>query len=51
LAAKQVKEKFKHFKGSCRLCGARGHKSGDCWDNERSKDKRPAWYKSPEEIN
>jgi Reverse transcriptase (RNA-dependent DNA polymerase) len=49
LAATHGKGKFKHFKGSCRLCGARGHKSGDCWDNDRNKDKRPEWYKSPEE--
>ena len=23
----------KKFKGDCRLCGTKGHKASDCWDN------------------
>ena len=36
----------KKFKGDCRLCGTKGHKAADCWDNEKNKDKRPSWYKN-----
>jgi hypothetical protein len=39
----------KKFKGECRVCGAKGHKAVDCWDNERNKSKRPTWYKNPTE--
>jgi gag-polypeptide of LTR copia-type len=39
----------KKFKGECRLCGAKGHKATDCWDNDKNKDKRPKWYKSPDQ--
>jgi hypothetical protein len=42
-------KKGKPFKGNCRLCGKKGHKSAECWDNEKNKDKRPKFYKSPEE--
>jgi hypothetical protein len=41
----------KKFKGTCQTCGAKGHKSAVCWDNEKNKDKRPAWYKPPHERN
>ena len=36
----------KKFKGDCRICGVKGHKAGDCWENEKNKDKRPPHYKS-----
>jgi transposase InsO family protein len=39
----------KKFKGECRICGAKGHKASDCWDSEKNKSKRPAYYKNPEE--
>jgi hypothetical protein len=39
----------KKLKGECRVCGAKGHKATDCWDNERNKSKRPTWYKNPNE--
>ena len=48
LAAKSGKN-FKKFKGDCRICGKKGHKAGDCWDNEKNKDKRPSHYKKPSE--
>jgi hypothetical protein len=36
------KPKFKkQFKGECRLCGAKGHRAADCWDNEKNKAKFP----------
>jgi hypothetical protein len=25
----------RQFKGECRLCGAKGHKAVDCWDNDK----------------
>jgi len=34
LTAKQYK---KPFKGMCNTCGKQGHKSVDCWENERNK--------------
>ena len=49
LVAKNVAstKKFpKKFKGDCRICGVKGHKAGDCWENEKNKDKRPPHYKS-----
>jgi Reverse transcriptase (RNA-dependent DNA polymerase)/gag-polypeptide of LTR copia-type len=46
LSAGKTKKKFK---GDCRICGAKGHKAADCWDNDKNKDKRPSWYKNPEE--
>jgi hypothetical protein len=36
----------KVFKGDCRTCGQKGHKSADCWGNPQNKDKRPAHWKS-----
>jgi hypothetical protein len=42
LAAIQPKDKpkfKKQFKGECRLCGAKGHKAADCWDNDKNKAK------------
>ena len=45
-AIQRGKPHFKKvFKGDCRLCGLKGHKAGDCWDNEKNKDKRPPNYK------
>ena len=41
--------KGKKFKGDCRICGKKGHKANDCWDNNKNKDKRPSWYKSPDQ--
>jgi hypothetical protein len=38
LAAIQPKGKTKfkkQFKGECRLCGTKGHKAANCWDNDR----------------
>jgi hypothetical protein len=48
LAAKSGKH-FKKFKGDCRICGKKGHKAGDYWDDERNKDKRPPHFKKPSE--
>ena len=46
-AAEKKKGKFKKvFKGDCRICGKKGHKGEDCWDNEKNKDKRPSFYKA-----
>jgi hypothetical protein len=48
LAAIQPKGKpnfKKQFKGECRLCGAKGHKAADCWDNDKNKAKLPNNYK------
>jgi hypothetical protein len=40
------KSKFKkQFKGECHLCGAKGHKTADCWDNDKNKAKIPSDYK------
>jgi hypothetical protein len=39
----------KKFKGECRICGQKGHKSTDCWNNDKNKSKRPTWYKNPAE--
>jgi hypothetical protein len=36
----------KKFKGDCRICGKKGHKAADCWDNEKNKDKRPNFAKA-----
>ena len=33
----------KRFKGDCRLCGKKGHKANDCWDNQKNKGKKPAF--------
>jgi hypothetical protein len=42
LVAQGGNKKFtKRFKGDCRICGKKGHKAGECWDNEKNKDKRP----------
>jgi hypothetical protein len=48
LAAIQTKgkPKFKReFKGECRICGDKGLKAADCWDNDKNKSKRPNNYK------
>jgi hypothetical protein len=40
------KPKFKRqFKGECLLCGAKGHKAVDCWENDKRKAKSPSNYK------
>jgi len=36
----------KKFKGFCNTCGKQGHKSTDCWENEKNKSKRPKNWKS-----
>ena len=41
----------KKFKGTCQLCGKRGHKSADCWENEKNKDKRPPNFKTNNDSN
>ena len=42
--------KFKKtFKGDCRICGKKGHKAADCWEQEKNKDKRPANYQAKSE--
>jgi hypothetical protein len=41
----------KQVKGEGHLSGARGHKSIDCWDNEKSKDKHPSNYKKKKPDN
>jgi hypothetical protein len=38
----------KQFKGECRVCGAKGHKATDCWDNEKNRSKCPKWYENPQ---
>jgi hypothetical protein len=36
------KPKFKkQFKGEMCLCGNKGHKAADCWDNDKNKSKHP----------
>jgi hypothetical protein len=48
----KVKPKFKkQFKGECRLCGAKGHKATDCWDNAKNKAKHPSNYKKSTPYN
>jgi hypothetical protein len=43
--------KFKKtFKGDCRICGKKGHKAADCWEQEKNKDKRPTNYKPKGEL-
>jgi hypothetical protein len=35
------KPKFKNqFKGECRLCGTKGHKAADCWDNDKQEQSK-----------
>ena len=41
----------KRFKGDCRLCGKKGHKANDCWDNPKNKGKKPAFNKKPTSNN
>ena len=42
--------KFKKpFKGDCRICGKKGHKAADCWEQEKNRDKRPANYRAKSE--
>jgi hypothetical protein len=46
------KPKFKkQFKGECRLCGAKGHKAADRWDNDKNKAKCPSEYKKRKPDN
>jgi hypothetical protein len=35
------------FQADCRVCGKKGHKDTDCWENPANKDKHPSFYKSP----
>lgn len=35
----------KFFKGNCHICGQKGHKSSECWENSKNAEKRPDWYK------
>ena len=41
----------KKFKGDCKQCGKKGHKSSDCWEKDSNKSKRPATWKSPSSVN
>ena len=44
---KPGKPKFpRQYKGDCRTCGKKGHKSVDCWEKAENKDKRPTSWKS-----
>jgi hypothetical protein len=46
LVASHGGKKFpKRFKGDCRLCGRKGHKAGECWENDKNRDKRPSTFK------
>jgi hypothetical protein len=36
----------KQFKGDCRHCGMKGHKSQDCWERPENKEKRPENWKT-----
>ena len=39
-----TKPKFtKQYKNDCRICGKKGHKGSDCWENPDNKDKRPSF--------
>jgi hypothetical protein len=50
---KETKEKSSSggkFQGKCRTCKLKGHRSKDCWNKEKNKDKRPAnWKKRRQE--
>jgi hypothetical protein len=35
----------KQFKGDCRICGKKGHKSADCWESNKNLNKRPKIFK------
>ena len=35
----------KKFKGDCRICGKKGHKATECWENNKNSSNRPARYK------
>jgi hypothetical protein len=37
-------------KSNYNLCGKRGHKSVDCWDNPRNMNKRPGFYQETGKI-
>ena len=41
-----VTGRFRKFKGDCKLCGKKGHKAIDCWDNPKNIAKRPKNYNS-----
>jgi hypothetical protein len=36
----------KKFKGDCKQCGKKGHKTSDCWEKDTNKSKRPNNWKS-----
>ena len=36
----------KKFKGDCKQCGKKGHKSSDCWEKDANKSRRPNNWKS-----
>ena len=38
--------KKKQVKTDCRLCGKKGHKAVDCWENPKNADKRPKTWKT-----
>ena len=45
------KFKFKKvFKGDCRICGKKGHKAADCWEQDKNKERRPVNYKLKNEA-
>ena len=38
------------FNGKCHECGKVGHRKDDCWMLEKNASKRPAWYKTPDQV-
>ena len=44
LLATHNKKFPKQFKGDCRNCGKKGHKSSDCWEKDANKSKRPSTW-------
>ena len=41
----------KQFKGDCRICGKKGHKATDCWENPKNTGKKPVFNKKPTSNN
>eukprot|EP00977_Amphora_coffeiformis_P005922 scaffold1253_cov146-Amphora_coffeaeformis.AAC.5 len=39
----------KKFSGNCNMCGKKGHRAIDCWNNPKNASKRPSWFK-PSEV-
>jgi hypothetical protein len=37
----------KKFKCDCRICGKKGHKATDCWENPKNKGKKPVVNNRP----